>query len=336
MKKSLIYLNLLFIFCVFSFSTALAEKKAKKLRLIVATMAPEGSPWETGVSDYIKNFTKYSKDTVKIKYFSGGVLGDEFSVVKKVKKNKVQVTAVSLGALAALVPEMAVIELPFLFMSQKEVDKVMGKIAKNEMSKVLEKYGFIFLTTQDVGWRSMGTCKKEIKKVEDLKGLKMRSQESKVHMDMWKAIGVSPLPINITETMSALQTGIVDGLDNSPMWFMTTSWYHNIKFLLKTEHIYQPGFFVSNMEYYNSLSPELKKALVDATIGIPEKVTSMVRTFEKNVFDIFKKSGIKISDISPAERLKMKKLTSSVHKTFLKGTTADGKKIYNSIKKILK
>ena len=182
----------------------------------------------------------------------------------------------------------------------------------------------------------MGTVDKKIEKVTDLKGMKMRSQESEVHLNMWKALGVNPLPVSITETEKALQTGVVNGLDNSPMWFMTTGWYQSIQYLTVTEHIYQPGIMFGNLEFYKSLTKKQQKSLMDSRIGIPATVTKEVRDFEKSIFEQFKNAGIQISNMPQAERKKMKGLTKPVHKLFLDSTSSMGKKLYNLIEKSLK
>ena len=327
---------LIIIALFFSFlNLAHGGKDRTKIKIKAATIAPKGSPWDIGLSGYLKDIKKTSKNKIKVKYYGAGVLGGEVSMVRSLKKGKIHIWGGTAGALATVVPELNVFELPFLFMSRKEVDKVLTKMTLNtrELSKKYDIY-FVFFTS--VGWRSLGSIKKRIAKVEDIKGMKMRSQESKYHLEMWKKLNTNPIPISIIETMSALQTGIVDGLDNSPMWFMTTSWYQAIKYLLLSEHMYQPAVVAMSLKKYNSLSDSFKKVFIDSIGPWPKKNTDMIRNFDKEVIKNFIKSGIEIINISDSERLKMKSMTSEVHSLFLKSTTADGKKFYNKIQKLLK
>ena len=79
----------------------------------------------------------------------------------------------------------------------------------------------------------------------DLKGLKIRSQESQIHIEMWKAFGASPVPISIPEVMSALQTGLVDGFDNSTLFTSATGWYPRHRpFCSIGSHVSARGYYL--------------------------------------------------------------------------------------------
>ena len=91
------------------------------------------------------------------------------------------------------------------------------------------------------GFRHFGTKDKPIKSPADLRGKKMRSQESFVHLEMWKAFGASAVPIATTEVLTALQTGTVDGFDQATLYAIAASWYKSIKFFTVSNHIYQPA-----------------------------------------------------------------------------------------------
>ena len=188
----------------------------------------------------------------------------------------------------------------------------------------------------EVGWRSLATIKKKVLLLNDLKGLRMRSQENPFHLAMWKSLRTKPFPISITETGRALQTNIVDGLDNTPVFFLTTSWYLNIKYLTKTEHIYQPGMAVLNTDFFNSMPKYLQKQFMKDNIKYAAKLTKLVRNLEQDVFNNFKETGIEILTMSEKEKEKMRQATKSVHKMFLDSTSIDGKKLYNKVNKLLK
>src|SRR5690606_28549620 len=147
----------------------------------------------------------------------------------------------SVGALAGkYVPELNVFELPFLFESDAEVDFVLDKL-RPDVKKLLDQRGFVFGMWAENGWHGYGAKGRCVQKPEDMIGLKMRSQESRIHLETYKAFGASPVELPVPEVLSSLQTGVVDGFSNTPLFSFATSWYQGVDHFSYTKHMYQPG-----------------------------------------------------------------------------------------------
>ena len=327
---------LMFLIASIPANEADAKKKKKyEFRLKAATIAPDDSAWDVNISQYLKNVRKNSKGRIGTKYFNSGILGDEVSLVKLAKDNKVQFWGGGLTPFCKYVPELILIELPFLFKNEKQAAFVLNNI-KKEVSKMVLKYGFLLADFTRVGWQSIYTARKRITKLEELKGLKMRSQEIKTHMDMWKAFGTEPIPITLNETMNAIQALLIEGFDESPMYALTSTLYKSAKYCTRTEHVYHPAIMVFNAAWINSLPKDMYKAIFDSVENLPAECSKTIKNFEVNIFNIFKESGMEIIEISKEEREKMRKISKPVHKMFLKSTTVDGKKLYDSVTKLIK
>jgi TRAP-type C4-dicarboxylate transport system substrate-binding protein len=127
-----------------------------------------------------------------------------------------------------------------------------------------------------------------VKAPADLTGHKMRSQESQVHLETYRALGALPQPIAVTEVLTALQTGVIDGFDQTPLYTFAASWHLGIKHYSLTEHIYQPGLIVASRKEYEKLPPDLQKALVsdlgkitrDGRAGVRDLAPLLVQNFE--------------------------------------------------------
>jgi len=326
---------IIFTFLLASFEfQAHSKNYGTEFKIKMATMSPEGSPYDKALKIILNNIKRNTKGKIRYKYYNSGMLGDELSMIKFLKKGKIQMWGGSLGALSVNIPELSILELPYLFMNNSEVDKVILE-TEIDSKRIMEKYGFVFYVYSEVGWRSMAFVKKRISKLNDLAGMNIRSQESKVHLEMWKALGANPIPINLIETIKALQVKIVDGLDNSPMWLLATSWYNSINYFSLTKHIYQPAVVVFNKIFFKGLPTLLQKQALLEKQKAGDLCKRIVRNFESEVFNIFKSSGIEITNISEKDRKKMQKATEVVHKIYLKSTTIDGKKLYDKIRKIL-
>jgi TRAP-type C4-dicarboxylate transport system substrate-binding protein len=136
------------------------------------------------------------------------------------------------------------------------------------VAKILDSKGFVMGMWAENGWHGYGTKKRAdgtvkcIQSPDDLKGLKMRSQESIIHIDTYKAFGASPVEMAVPEVLAALQTGTVDGYSNTPLFSFSTSWYSGIDAFAYTKHIYQPGILVYSKKWFDTLPADLKTILL--------------------------------------------------------------------------
>ena len=201
------------------------------------SVAPEGTPWEEWLKDVKKRMEKDSDGRLKMKIFLAGKLGGEKEMVEDVKRGRLQLFGGSVGALATkYVPELNVFELPFLFESDAEVDFVLDRV-RGDVAKLLSDRGFEMVMWAENGWHGYGVKGKCLTKPDDMVGLKMRSQESVIHLATYKAFGAAPVELPVPEVLSSLNTGVVDGFSNTPLFSMATSWHTGVDHYTYTKHI---------------------------------------------------------------------------------------------------
>jgi TRAP-type C4-dicarboxylate transport system substrate-binding protein len=183
------------------------------------------------------------------------------------------------------------------------------------------------------GYRSFATKDKCIKSPADLKAMKMRSQESEVHVETYRALGASPVTISVGEVLSSLQTGVVNGFDNTPIITQALGWNQAIKFFSNTRHIYQPALIIMNKAWFDGLSPEQQKIMRDNAQKLEKKGRKMVRGLEPALMKNFADQDVKVCDLSPAERAAFKKATAKVWTVRAKKASDLGKKLIEAMKK---
>ena len=193
-----------------------------------ATVAPKPSPWEKLLKRYRKSVKKNSDKKIKTKLFFG-TKGDEQSLVRQVRKGDLHFAGVSTGALSVVAPEIDILELPYLFDSFKEADRILAEV-KPIVEEILEKKGFKLIMYSENGYRCFGT-NKPVRKPEDMKGMTMRSQESPSHLAMYKALGAFGRSMAVSEVLPNLNTGNVSGFDNTALFTQAASWQQAIKYL---------------------------------------------------------------------------------------------------------
>ncbi len=316
---------------IFLTGSSLIIQKVYEVRL--ATIAPEGTPWSDQLAAMKKRIESESKGRIKFVTYTGGQLGGEVETLRSLQRGRIQAWGGSIGAVTSIIPELQLLELPYLFFNEKEADYVLDEVLYKPFSSLLDSKGFILHSWNENGWRHFGTKRKPVLKTEDLKGLKVRSQESPIHIEMWKAFGASPVPISIPEVMSALQTGLVDGFDNSTLFATATGWYQSINHFVLSAHMYQPGAIIFNKKFWDSLPQDLQKIL----LGDPKKEAETgrkgVRAIEPEIIALLESEGVKVHKMTDAQKQEFAKLVQPVHTQFRNIIGAD---LFDRMQKSLK
>lgn len=284
----------------------------------LATIAPDGTPWSDQLKEMKKRIEKESKGRVKFVTYTSGQLGGEIETLRSLQRGRIQAWGGSVGAVTSLVPELQLLELPYLFLNDKEADYILDEVVYKPFLDILADKGFLLHSWNENGWRHFASKNKPILAPSDLKGLKMRSQESSIHIEMWKAFGASPIPISIPEVMSALQTGLVNGFDNSTLFTSATGWYQGIEHFVISGHMYQPGIIIYNKKYFDSLPKDIQTILLGDTKYEAKLGRTGVREIEPEIIKILEKDGVKVHKMTDAQREKFAKLARPVHPKFKK------------------
>jgi tripartite ATP-independent transporter DctP family solute receptor len=285
----------------------------------LATVAPDGTPWAEQLKTFKTRVESGTAGRLKIKSFMGGALGDENSTASECKRGAIQIWGGSTGALATVVPELALFEMPYLFRTEAEADHVLDQVLYEDMKQLLSKKGLTLLFWAENGYRSFGSNFGPIQTPAQIKGKKMRSQESDLHLEMYRALGASPVPIAVTEVISALQTGVVDGFDQTPLFTFAASWHQGIKHYSLTEAIYQPGIVVANKAWFDKLSPEDQKTVLGDPAAEAKSGRKGVRELAPLLIENFRSAGIQVHEVSSEQKRVFAKLCEPTHARWMSG-----------------
>jgi tripartite ATP-independent transporter DctP family solute receptor len=315
-----------------SFFIGRAKADEPEFVMKVATVAPPGTPWATQLRKLKKTIKEQSGGRIKVKTYLGGALGDEIATAESTKRGAIQCYGGSAGALASAVPEIGVIELPYLFKDIKAADNILDNVIREDLDGLLWERGYKLMFFTENGYRSIGSTF-PIHTPADLKGRKMRSQESDIHLDTWRAFGASPVPIAVTEVLSSLQTGVVEGFDNTALFAFAASWHQAITHYTLTEHIYQPGVVVLSRKFVESLPDDLKTIVAGDPIELAKKGRRGVRAIAPMLQQNFVDAGIELIKLSSSERSAFAAKAPEVHAKWRKDASAEGKALLDKITK---
>lgn len=305
--------------------------RAETYTIKMATVAPEGSPWDDSLKRVKQRWENQSGGRIKVRVFLGGKRGDENQTVGETKRGEIQMVGASTGAIASLVPELNVLELPYLFQSVDEADYILDKVIYDEMVQIFRDRGFELILWSENGFRNFGTNFGPVKKPADLKGHKMRSQENPIHLAMYRTLGALPDPIPTTETLSSLQNRVVDGYDQTALYATAIGLQKQTKYWLVSDHIYQPAAIIMNKAYFDKLPKDLQDVIKSGLDQETRDSRAGIRALTPLLLDNLKAEQIVVSTLAPAERTEWIKATKPVYDEYLKSAPPRAKALYEKI-----
>ena len=291
---------------------------AEEIVLKIASVAPDKTAWSEMLKKWQKGVEEKSGGRVKVRVFLGGILGSEADSVLKCKRGQIQAVASSLGSISSQVPEVNVLELPYLFKNAAEADSIIDGVLHKPMAEAFERAGYVVGFWNENGYRHFGTKDKFVKTPADLKGKKMRSQESTVHLDMWRAFGASPVAIPQTEVLPALQNGTVDGFDQALLYMVAANWHTSIKYLTLSGHMYQPAVIAFNKPWFDKLPADLQQILLDEGKAVQDFGRKKVRAMAPQVLQLIKDAGVQVAELTAAEKAAFDGAAKTVREKFRK------------------
>ena len=268
-------------------------------------------PYTIGCNKFAELVKKGTDGHVTIEIYDSGTLGNENDIIEQVQMGSIQFGLVASAPFANTIPEMYVFDLPFLFANRPAAYKVLdGDIGKNILAK-LDSQNMIGLGWWENGFRHVSNSKHKVVVPADLKGLKIRTMENKIHMASFNAMGAIATPMAWSEVFTALQQGTMDGLENSPVIYATNAFYEVQKYLSLTGHFYSPSVFFCNKETFKSLPEKYQKVILSA-----EKEA---RDFERKTHEDLDNSSIKVlkdhgMEITEVDKAVWRKSCESVYK----------------------
>lgn len=262
MKKSLLFLSvaLLFIFA----NNGLATTKIK-----LGVVTKPGSAQNIVAEKFKELIEDRSKGAYEVKIFHSASLGNETEILQQIQMNTIQMAVITGGPFDTFNPIARVINYPFLFKDNAQVDEILDGPLGKEILTSLESSGFKGLSYSENGFRNLTNNKKPVNSPDDIKGLKVRVMSSAIHQAIWKALGANPTPMP-WPIYTELEQGVIDGQEN-PLWVMEVYKFYEIqKYLSLTRHVYSYHIDVASLKWWETLEQKdqdmIQQAMSDAAV----------------------------------------------------------------------
>lgn len=256
MKKKTLVIFLIIALCAVS---AYSQGKVYQLRTST-NLAPTGTIGK-GLTYFVDLVNKKSDGRIKATANYGSELGNQSEQVEMCRTGSLEMVVSAPGTgPGTWVPQFMMFEFPYLFKDNEHYRRVLKEM-EGEVSRLVKPYNFVAVAGQSQGSRHMLT-KKPVEKLEDMKNLKMRGPNA-VYISMFKALGAAGTTMDWNEIYTALQTGVIDGMEASPSMIYSMRFHEVAKHLTITDHIIACVYYFFNDKWLNSLPPDLKQLVLD-------------------------------------------------------------------------
>lgn len=279
-------------------------------------------PTHIAALQFAEKVSERTDGAVTVNVFPAEQVGNERDMIEQTKSGALELVFASPGSLGVFNPDIEIFNGPFLWDDWEQAKKVMrGPLGEDVYGDLEADHGLTVLDPSWYwGWRHI-TANKEIRKPEDMKGLKFRVPEQPIWLEMAKAMGANPTPIAFSEVYTALQQGVVDAQENPIPTILAKNFYEVQDYVILSGHMLQSNHVVANTGWYNDLSPELQEIIFEEIRAAGEIATKLqMEAEESNVAEI-KAAGVKF--IEDVDRKAFEVATSITYEVLAENWSAD-------------
>lgn len=282
------------------FNSAIAEDiRKQQFRFASAQVAEH--PFSKGAQKFADLIDEKSAGKMKARLFAGGTMGGDAEVITSLQGGTLDGTFVSTGLIAPMDKNFGIFYLPMVFDSAEEADKVVDSPFGQKMLERLEPHGLVGLTYWEHGFREASNSKLPIMKLEDYKGLKLRVIQIPIFVDIYKSLGVNPVPISFTEVYTALEQKAVDGQETALPTFQSARFDEVQKYLSQTQITYDPLVVLFSKKTWDKLNSAEQEVVRDAALEATDYQRNLNRQTIEEVITS-SRDGFTVSQMPQEER----------------------------------
>lgn len=303
-----------------AFAAESAEYNGPKLKFRVAHTTPPGNHITLGFEKFKELVEKKSKGKIKVQVFPNAILGSDRVLMEGAQKGSLEMAVSSTPNMANFSPLYQVFDLPYIT-NPKNQEKLYKAIDSGKLGeyfgKVANSIGLEPIMYAEYGYRNFVTINRPVSKVEDLAGLKMRTTDSAVEVEVAKTLKMNPTPVAWGETYTALQQGTVDGEGNTFPHMFGAKHHEVLKYAVTSAHNYGMQVMMANKAWWDKLPPEAQKLIREAAAEALEYQRNVLYPQnEAEAREGFVKAGIKIVDLTDEQLDQFRKATRPVWDKF--------------------
>lgn len=283
----------------------------------------ETSPQYLSVEYFRDVVEKRTDGRLKVNIFPNSQVGDDKQMMSGLQSGSLDMTYPSTSPATTLVPELRVFDLPFLFPSAEDADRVLDGPVGQELLAKFDGTGIKGLAWAENGYRQITNSTKPVKAPQDVAGLRLRVMENPIQVDIWKTLGANPTSMAFGEVFSALEQGVVDGQEN-PWSTIYTSKFHEVQeYGSETRHVYTPFIIMISQQLFDRLSPADRAIVQEAAEATRDYNRTINREYQNYAKAQLADTGMKVTDLTDEQLAAFQQATQKVYDTWAPQIGAD-------------
>jgi TRAP-type C4-dicarboxylate transport system substrate-binding protein len=259
----------------------------------VATLSPEGSYWMKVMRAGADEVAQKTNNRVQIKFYPGGVMGDDPAVLRKIRIRQLQGGAITLGAVSNYYPDSQVYSLPMLFRNLEEASYVRSKL-DGVILQGLEQNGFVSFGLVEGGFAYIMSLA-PIQSVSQLRNSKAWVPSAdELAMEAVKAYDVQPIPLPLGDVLTGLQTGLIDTVAAPPIATIALHWHTQVRYLTDMPLLYSTGLLIIEKNAFYKLSKQDQQIMREVMGRVFSEINQQNRIDNKSAFNAIQSQGIEL------------------------------------------
>ncbi len=281
-------------------SALLLGMPAMAVTLKIATVTPEGTRWMKDMRSSAKEIKEKTDGRVQIKYYGGGIKGDDAKVLGQIRIGQLQGAALTPSALASIYSDLNLYGMPLVFESIEEAAYVRGHL-DDRLRQGLEDAGFVNFGFAAAGFANI-LSSEPVRSLADLKGKRVWVPEGDaMSVASMQALSLTPVTLPLTDVMTGLQTGLIDIIAIPPMVALVMQWHTKVKYVTEVPLVYTFGFMAVDKRAFDKISPS-DQAIVREVMNATYKNFDESNLAEnKGAFAALVKSGVQPTEFGATE-----------------------------------
>jgi len=308
---------------------ALTSLGAQAVTIKIATLAPDGNKWMQQMRDGASEVEKRTSNRVTFKFYPGGVMGSDKSVMRKIRIGQLQGGAVTPSALAGICPDASVYTVPLLFNSYDEMNYVRKHMDARIIAEI-EKAGFVTFGLSDGGFAYL-MSNEPVQTIKDLQDKKVWIPEGdRIALAVFQDMGITPIQLPISDVYTGLQTGLIDTVGISPIGAIAFQWHTKTKYLTNIPLLYLNGLMIVSKKSFDRIKPADQKVVREVFGKVFQKLNVQNQKDNIAAKQALKNHGLKFVSIEKKEKDEMIKHVESATHT-LEQNGVFSKKLFDAI-----
>jgi len=283
-----------------------APLAAQEIKARLGVSAPDGHPQTLGARRFAELVAQKSGERIKITVYPAGQLGSDLQMQNALRGGTQEFTVPSTATLANLDKAFGIIGMPFSFQSEAQADAVLDGPFGQQLLQRLPAVGMVGLAFWENGFRHITNSRRAVHTLEDIKGLKIRTMQNALYIDLFNALEANAVPLAVTELFSALESRAVDGQENPFTVIHAQKFYDVQKHLAITGHAYDALVLVVSQKFWEKSSAADRQLLQDAAREATLLQRQSSRELNGTLRAALAQHGMQIAEIPPDELQKMR------------------------------